>query len=58
MKSHIPTPLQQLKDDIPQTHVICKNWLVPIKNISKDVVTCVTPSTFEKLIERNWVNID
>ena len=55
-KTNIPSPLKQLNDGIPQTHVTCKNWLVLIKNMSRDSVACVTPQTQEKLLERAWTN--
>ena len=58
METHLPSPLQQLKDGIPQTHVTCKNWFVLTKNISGDSVVCVTPQTQEKLLEHGWIDLE
>ena len=58
METYLPSPLQQLKDGIPQTHVICKNWFVLTKNISGDSVVCVTPQTQEKLLEYGWIDLE
>ena len=51
----VSSPKKQIKMGIDQTDIICKASMVKVYRINADSVACVTPSSAQKLIEKEVV---
>ncbi len=53
LQVHIP-PLQQIRIGMEPEDLVCSKGLVKIEKLSDNSIACITPSTAEKLVERDW----
>ena len=50
----IPTPLKQIANGVSPENITCKEDMLRVFKNTDDSPACVKPTTFDKLIERDW----